>query len=37
MFLGIILRNKKKAIIKFAKINENLEIKVDEIKKLITE
>ena len=30
------LRNKKKAIIKFAKINENLEIQIDEIKKLIT-
>ena len=30
------LRNKKKAIIKFAKVNENLEIKIDEIKKLIT-
>ena len=30
------LRKRKKAIIKFAKINENLEIKVDEIKKLIT-
>ena len=26
------LRNRKKAVIKFAKINENLEIKVDEIK-----
>ena len=31
------LRNKKKAVIKFAKINENLEIQVDEIKKLILE
>jgi cysteine desulfurase/selenocysteine lyase len=30
------LRNKKKAIIKFAKLNENLEIEVNEIKKLIT-
>ena len=30
------LRNKKKAVIKFAKINENLEIQIDEIKKLIT-
>ena len=30
------LRNRKKAVIKFAKINENLEIEVDEIKKLIT-
>ena len=30
------LRNKKKAVIKFAKVNENLEIKVDEIKKLIS-
>ena len=30
------LRNKKKANIKFAKINKNLEIEVDEIKKLIT-
>ena len=30
------LRNKKKAVIKFAKVNENLEIQVDEIKKLIT-
>ncbi len=30
------LRRKKKAVIKFAKVNENLEIKVDEIKKLIT-
>ena len=30
------LRKRKKAVIKFAKINENLEIKVDEIKKLIT-
>ena len=29
------LRNKK-AVIKFAKINENLEIQIDEIKKLIT-
>ena len=30
------LRNKKKAIIKFARLNENLEIEVNEIKKLIT-
>ena len=30
------LRNKKKAIIKFAKVNENLEVTVDEIKKLIS-
>ena len=30
------LRSKKKAVIKFAKLNENLEIEVDEIKKLIT-
>ena len=30
------LRNKKKAIIKFAKVNENLEVKADEIKKLIS-
>ena len=30
------LRNRKKAIIKFAKINENLEIEVEEVKKLIT-
>ena len=30
------LRKRKKAIIKFAKINENLEVEVDEIKKLIT-
>ena len=30
------LRKRKKAVIKFAKINENLEIEVDEIKKLIT-
>ena len=30
------LRNRKKAVIKFAKINENLEIEIDEIKKLIT-
>ena len=30
------LRNKKKAVIKFAKVDENLEIQVDEIKKLIT-
>ena len=30
------LRNKKKAVIKFAKINESLEIEVDAIKKLIT-
>ena len=28
------LRNRKKAIIKFAKINENLEIEVEEVKKL---
>ena len=31
-----LFRNKKKLVIKFAKINENLEIQVDEIKKLIT-
>ena len=30
------LRNKKKAVIKFASINENLEIEADEINKLIT-
>ncbi len=30
------LRKRKKATIKFAKLNENLEIEVDEIKKLIT-
>ncbi len=30
------LRDKKKAVIKFARLNENLEIKTDEIKKLIT-
>ena len=30
------LRDKKGAVIKFAKLNENLEIKTDEIKKLIT-
>ncbi len=30
------LRNKKKAIIKFVKLNENLEIEIDEVKKLIT-
>ena len=31
-----LFEKKKKAIIKFAKINENLEVEVDEIKKLIT-
>ena len=31
-----LLRNKKKAVIKFASINENLEIEADEINKLIT-
>ena len=30
------LRKKKKAVIKYAKINQDLEIQVDEIKKLIT-
>ena len=30
------LRNKKKAIIKFVKLNENLEIEINEVKKLIT-
>ena len=30
------LRNKKKAVIKFASVNENLEIEADEINKLIT-
>ena len=30
------LRNRKKAVIKFAKINENLDIEVGEIKRLIT-
>ena len=35
-FPGTILEIEKKAVIKFAKINENLEIEVDEIKRLIT-